>query len=91
MICVQILSESKPASESERYRNEQLEAALEHLMSQDGEEFWTSGQWMTERGGGSDVGAATATTAVESTNEDGWVPRTSRSMILVFLILEYGC
>jgi putative acyl-CoA dehydrogenase len=32
------------------------ERALPHLLSRDPEEFWTSGQWMTERAGGSDVG-----------------------------------
>ena len=26
------------------------------LISRDPEQFWTSGQWMTERKGGSDVG-----------------------------------
>ncbi|KAF4742323.1 hypothetical protein FOZ63_022372 [Perkinsus olseni] len=64
-----VLRESK--SEGEGYRNAQLEGALRHLTSQDEKEFWTSGQWMTERGGGSDVGAATATTAVESQDEEG--------------------
>lgn len=36
--------------------------AFAHLTSQDPREFWTSGQWMTERTGGSDV-SATATLA----------------------------
>ena len=30
--------------------------AHEHLTSRDPSMFWTSGQWMTERRGGSDVG-----------------------------------
>lgn len=30
--------------------------ALPHLLSRDPAQFWTSGQWMTERTGGSDVG-----------------------------------
>ena len=30
--------------------------ALPHLLSRDPGEFWTSGQWMTETAGGSDVG-----------------------------------
>jgi acyl-CoA dehydrogenase len=34
-----------------------------HLTSRDPATFWTSGQWMTERGGGSDVGGGTATEA----------------------------
>lgn len=32
------------------------ERAYRHLTSRDPEVFWTSGQWMTERKGGSDVG-----------------------------------
>lgn len=32
--------------------------ALPHLTSRDPESFWTSGQWMTESTGGSDVGAS---------------------------------
>lgn len=36
----------------ERLRN----GAFRHLTSRNPEEFWTSGQWMTERPGGSDVG-----------------------------------
>ena len=35
------------------------EAVFSHLTSRDPQEFWTSGQWMTERGGGSDVGEST--------------------------------
>lgn len=37
--------------------------AYAHLTSRDGKQFWTSGQWMTERGGGSDVGDGTRTIA----------------------------
>ncbi|HEX6537015.1 MAG TPA: acyl-CoA dehydrogenase family protein [Gemmatimonadaceae bacterium] len=39
-----------------------LRAALAHLVSRDPRDFWTSGQWMTERAGGSDV-SRTATIA----------------------------
>jgi len=43
--------------------NKQLiERALPHLTSRDPAQFWTSGQWMTESAGGSDVGL-TETTA----------------------------
>ena len=35
---------------------ELVERALPHLTSRDPARFWTSGQWMTERTGGSDVG-----------------------------------
>lgn len=39
--------------------NEELiERALPHLTSRDPSQFWTSGQWMTESIGGSDVGQA---------------------------------
>jgi alkylation response protein AidB-like acyl-CoA dehydrogenase len=39
------------------YGDEALkERALPHLLSRAPDEFWTSGQWMTEREGGSDVG-----------------------------------
>lgn len=33
-----------------------IDKALPHLTSRDPEQFWTSGQWMTESTGGSDVG-----------------------------------
>src|SRR5262249_18638546 len=36
---------------------------LPRLLARDPARFWTAGQWMTERGGGSDVGAGTATVA----------------------------
>jgi alkylation response protein AidB-like acyl-CoA dehydrogenase len=35
---------------------ELIDHALPHLTSRDPEQAWTSGQWMTERAGGSDVG-----------------------------------
>ncbi len=35
-----------------------IERALPHFTSRDPKEFWTSGQWMTELTGGSDVGAS---------------------------------
>jgi alkylation response protein AidB-like acyl-CoA dehydrogenase len=38
-----------------------------HLTSRDPNEFWTSGQWMTERTGGSDVG----TTSTVARHEEG--------------------
>lgn len=33
----------------------EMKAAFEHLISRDPARFWTSGQWMTEKTGGSDV------------------------------------
>ena len=41
-----------------------IERALPHYLSRDPEQFWISGQWMTENSGGSDV-AATETIARE--------------------------
>ncbi|KAJ7353915.1 hypothetical protein OS493_031361 [Desmophyllum pertusum] len=46
-----------------------LQDAFSHLTSRDPKEFWTSGQWMTERKGGSDVANGTETLAVPQ--EDG--------------------
>ena len=42
--------------------SERLRTAYEHLTTRDPARFWTSGQWMTERGGGSDV-SGTSTVA----------------------------
>lgn len=39
---------------------------FDHLTSRDPDQFWTSGQWMTERTGGSDVGATTTVARHES-------------------------
>ncbi|HET7612645.1 MAG TPA: acyl-CoA dehydrogenase family protein [Gemmatimonadaceae bacterium] len=39
---------------------------FDHLTSRDPDYFWTSGQWMTERTGGSDVGATTTVARCES-------------------------
>lgn len=41
-----------------------LKDAYSHLTSRDPKKFWTSGQWMTERKGGSDVANGTETIAV---------------------------
>jgi alkylation response protein AidB-like acyl-CoA dehydrogenase len=42
---------------------------LPHLVSRDPASFWTSGQWMTERTGGSDVGTSET---VARRDGDGW-------------------
>ncbi|XP_029018305.1 acyl-CoA dehydrogenase family member 11-like [Betta splendens] len=41
-----------------------VEEAYSRLTTRQPERFWTSGQWMTERQGGSDVGTGTETVAV---------------------------
>jgi len=46
-----------------------LSEAWSSLTSRDPAQFWTSGQWMTEKRGGSDVGGSTETQAV--LGEDG--------------------
>src|SRR6059058_586354 len=43
--------------------------AYSHLTSRDPRQFWTSGQWMTERTGGSDVGS-TSTMARHESGDD---------------------
>lgn len=43
------------------------ERALSHLLSRDPKQFWTAGQWMTERTGGSDV-SGTSTDAIPTTD-----------------------
>lgn len=48
---------------------ELLQRALPHLTSRDPAKFWTSGQWMTERTGGSDVGL---TQTVARQTPEGW-------------------
>uniref|UniRef100_A0A1A7XUI7 Acyl-Coenzyme A dehydrogenase family, member 11 n=2 Tax=Iconisemion striatum TaxID=60296 RepID=A0A1A7XUI7_9TELE len=45
-----------------------VEEAFSRLISRQPERFWTSGQWMTERQGGSDVGSGTETVAVPQTD-----------------------
>ncbi len=46
----------------ERYRDDEvLDRAFRRLTSRDPDEMWTSGQWMTERTGGSDVGISETT------------------------------
>lgn len=46
----------------ELYPDDVTRPVFEHLISRDPEYFWTSGQWMTERTGGSDV-SGTSTVA----------------------------
>jgi len=45
VICLQVVG-----------RHGVLDEAFKRLTSRNADEFWTSGQWMTERKGGSDVG-----------------------------------
>lgn len=47
-----------------------IERAVPHLTSREPAEFWTSGQWMTELTGGSDVGLSE--TVARRDEEGGW-------------------
>jgi putative acyl-CoA dehydrogenase len=49
----------------EVHGDESVRPVLAHLTSRDPAEFWTSGQWMTERTGGSDVGSTSTVAACE--------------------------
>jgi putative acyl-CoA dehydrogenase len=51
----------------EVHGNQSVQPVFGHLTSRDPSEFWTSGQWMTERTGGSDV----ATTSTIARCEEG--------------------
>ena len=56
----------------ELYGDEELRSnAFRMLTSRDPKNFWTSGQWMTERTGGSDV-SGTSTQARKSDSRWGW-------------------
>jgi putative acyl-CoA dehydrogenase len=47
----------------EVHGDESTRSVFAHLTSRDPNEFWTSGQWMTERTGGSDVGSTSTIAA----------------------------
>ena len=49
--------------------NSAARAAFEHLTSRDPSRFWTSGQWMTERTGGSDVSQTSTVARWDEANQ----------------------
>jgi alkylation response protein AidB-like acyl-CoA dehydrogenase len=53
----------------EVYGDRETRTVFGHLTSRDPSEFWTSGQWMTERTGGSDVATTTTVARCEAGNE----------------------
>jgi alkylation response protein AidB-like acyl-CoA dehydrogenase len=53
----------------EVYGDESTRPVFAHLTSRDPRQFWTSGQWMTERSGGSDVGSTSTIARCEAGNE----------------------
>lgn len=66
-VCPLAMSDGAACALRESGNARLLERALPHLISRDPHEFWTSGQWMTEAAGGSDVGL----TETVARNEDG--------------------
>jgi len=73
----------------ELYADDVTRPIFDHLTSRDPERFWTSGQWMTERTGGSDV-AATSTIAIPDGDEyrlhgTKWFTSATTSQIAVTL------
>jgi len=49
----------------EVHGDQSVQPVFAHLTSRDPNEFWTSGQWMTERTGGSDVGSTSTIAGCE--------------------------
>ena len=64
---IKALSKRKNFTDSSK-----LEEAFKHLTSRNPEYFWTSGQWMTEKKGGSDVSNGTATLAQYNPDENNY-------------------
>jgi len=68
-----------------------IQKAYNHLISRDPKQFWTSGQWMTERRGGSDVSRATETIAEQDKGSkyklygDKWFTSAAESEMCVTL------
>jgi alkylation response protein AidB-like acyl-CoA dehydrogenase len=75
----------------EVYGDERTRSALEHLTTRDPARHWTSGQWMTERTGGSDV--STTTTVARRDGDAGnfrlhgtkWFTSATTSQIAIAL------
>ena len=53
----------------EVHGDESTRPVFAHLTTRDPRQFWTSGQWMTERTGGSDVGSTSTIARCESGND----------------------
>lgn len=74
---------------------ELIDRAVPHLTSRDPEQFWTSGQWMTESTGGSDVGSS-ETIAQLNENEEWqlygrkWFTSAATSQIALTLARPEG-
>lgn len=62
-----------------KYFSGEIREAYERLTSYEPEKFWTSGQWMTEKRGGSDVTGGTETFAIPLSESGSANPDLSRS------------
>lgn len=74
----------------ELYADESLkQRVLPHLITSDPNQFWTSGQWMTERTGGSDVSGTSTIAKPDGTyfllNGDKWFTSATTSQIAMTL------
>ena len=74
----------------ETYGSEPIHSqAFQHLTSQKPEEFWTSGQWMTEKTGGSDVSGTSTEARTENGNVrlygDKWFSSATTSQMALAL------
>ncbi len=71
MICCPLAMADGAASVLKRFGNtDEMRQAFTRLVTRNPDEFWTSGQWMTERAGGSDV-SQISTRAIKT--EQGYV------------------
>ncbi|HEX9130364.1 MAG TPA: acyl-CoA dehydrogenase family protein [Gemmatimonadaceae bacterium] len=74
----------------EVHGDESTRSVFAHLTSRDPNEFWTSGQWMTERTGGSDVGSTSTIAVCEegdtySLNGSKWFTSATSSQVAMTL------
>ncbi|KRX10929.1 Acyl-CoA dehydrogenase/oxidase, N-terminal and middle domain [Pseudocohnilembus persalinus] len=63
--CAYVLSNLLKDPNLNQKVRQKVQKTFNHLTSNDPQQFWTSGQWMTEKRGGSDVGATTETIAIQ--------------------------
>lgn len=71
-------------------QNSEFKRAFEALTSRNPEKFWTSGQWMTEKTGGSDVGLTETTAEIHSDGHyeltgDKWFTSATTSQMALTL------
>ena len=79
----------------ESHNSRLIDRAVPHLTSRDPAEFWTSGQWMTESTGGSDVGLSRTTAACDASgvwrlHGKKWFTSAANSQIALTLARPEG-